>query len=102
MLALVLRVVAKKPEIEYVHYALQIVELAMISKELRAVVLNEIVRDAADVADVVPEGTNYTWVHFLKLYAETAQEFMSVQKLHTRALRQRRELESWAQAKLSK
>ena len=51
MLALVLRVVAKKPEIEYVHYALQIVELAMISKELRAVVLNEIVRDAADVAD---------------------------------------------------
>lgn len=43
--------VARKPEVEFVHYAIQIVELAaMHSKSLRTVVLNEVLRDEMELS----------------------------------------------------
>jgi hypothetical protein len=49
LLTLILKTCAKKPEIEYVHYALQIVELAMREKDLRHLVIREPLRLEADL-----------------------------------------------------
>ena len=59
--------VARKPEVEFVHYAIQIVELAaMHSKSLRTVVLNEVLRDEMELSQVEGEelaaGERFTWL----------------------------------------
>ena len=49
ILTLILKTCAKKPEVEYVHYALQIVEMSMKHKELRHLVIRESLRLETDL-----------------------------------------------------
>ena len=51
LLLLVLRTVYKTPELEYLHYALQIVNHALKVRDLRRVICSEDLRTAAEISE---------------------------------------------------
>ena len=63
-----MRVVQKTPEIEYVHYALQIVNHALKVSDLRHAICSEDLRSAADIGDTA--SAKLTYSVFLKTVVE--------------------------------
>ena len=59
LLSLVIRVVYKTPEIEYLHYTLQIVNHALKVKELRRVICSEDLRTATEITDNIDDAVVY-------------------------------------------
>lgn len=94
MLSLLLKVIYKTPEIEYLHYGLQIVNHALKVKVLRQVVCTEDLRSVAEAGDKPDEILSYPV--FLRNFVEKQAEVISIDKLHKKVVRQRKELEQWA------
>ena len=91
-----IRVVYKTPEIEYIHYALQIVNHALQVKELRRVICSEDLRSASETTDNIEDAVVYHV--FLRNTVEKQSELMSIDKLYKKVVRQRKEIEKWAAA----
>lgn len=96
LVSLVIRVVYKTPEIEYIHYALQIVNHALQVKELRRVICSEDLRSASEITDNIEDAVVYHV--FLRNTVEKQSEIMSIDKLYKKVVRQRKEIEKWAAA----
>lgn len=96
LLGLLLKVIVKTPEIEYLHYGLQIVNHALKVKLLRQVVCTEDLRSGATAGEKPDEPLSYPV--FLRNYVEKQAEVISIDKLHKKVVRQRKELEQWALA----
>lgn len=92
-----MKVLYKTPEIEYLHYVIQIVNHSIMIKELRAAVLTEPMKPV-DEGSEEEKASPLTYAVFLKNTVEKTGEVVSISKLHTKVVRQRRELESWAVA----
>ena len=95
---LILKVFYKMPEIEYLHYVLQIVNHAIMIKELRTAILTEPVKVSLDESEE-EKANPFTYAVFLKNNIEKTNEVLAISRLHQKVIRQRRELESWASAK---
>ena len=100
LLLLILKVLYKTPEIEYLHYVIQIVNHAIMIKDLRAVMITEPLKPVPlkDEAEEENKAATLTYIVFLKNTIEKTNEVISISKLHQKVVRQRRELESWASA----
>jgi len=96
LLTLIIRVAYKTPEIEYLHYTLVIVNHALKVKELRQVICFEDLRSAAEIRDNSDDALVYHV--FLRNTVEKQAEVMSIEKLQKKVVRQRKEIEQWAQA----
>ena len=72
MLSLILRTVSKTPELEYLHYTVSIVNHCLRVKELRTVLLNDVLK---------PNSEKYTYVSLLRLNIEKQTEVISIPKL---------------------
>ncbi len=97
LLTLVLKVVYKTPEIEYLHYALQIINHALKVHDLRRLICSENLRSDNAVGED-GEVLVVTYHTFLKSTVEKQAEVISIDKLSKKVIRQRREIESWASA----
>ena len=98
LLVLIMKVFYKTQEIEYLHYVLQIVNHAIMIKELRTAILTESLKPPT--GDSAEEKANpYTYAMLLKNQTEKTNEVLAISRLHQKVIRQRRELESWASAK---
>ena len=95
-----MKVLYKTPEIEYLHYVIQIVNHAIMIKDLRAVMLTDPLKPPPmkDEEGEENKSSPETYVVFLKNTIEKTNEVISISKLHQKVVRQRRELESWANA----
>ena len=100
LLLLILKILYKTPEIEYLHYVIQIVNHAIMIKDLRAVMITEPLKPVPlkDEAEEENKAATLTYIVFLKNTIEKTNEVISISKLHQKVVRQRRELESWASA----
>ena len=95
MLILVMRTVYKTPEIEYLHYTLQVVNHALKVHELRRAICTEDLRSANEINETNNE---VPYQVFLKNTVEKQAEVISIEKLHKKVVRQRKEIESWSMA----
>ena len=86
LLLLVLRTVYKTPEIEYVHYVLQIVNQALKVSELRKVICSEDLRVGAEIGTSDLTGP-VTYHLFLKNTVEKQAEVVSIDKLFKKVVR---------------
>ena len=100
LLLLILKVLYKNPEIEYLHYVIQIVNHALMIKDLRAVMITEPLKPESmkDEAEEENKSPPLTYIVFLKNTIEKTNEVISISKLHQKVVRQRLEIESWASA----
>lgn len=97
VLLLVLRTVYKTPELEYLHYALQIVNHALKVHALRRTICSKDLRMANEISD--SSDASATYYHtFLRQSVEKQAEVISIDKLHKKVVRQRKEIEQWASA----
>ena len=76
----------KTPEIEYLHYVIQIINHAIIIKDLRAVVVTEPIKPIEDDEDENKQSP-FTYIDFLKNHIEKTNEVISISKLHQRVVR---------------
>ena len=100
LLLLILKILYKTPEIEYLHYVIQIVNHAIMIKDLRAVMITEPLKPESmkDETEEENKSPPLTYTLFLKNTIEKTNEVISISKLHQKVVRQRRELESWSSA----
>lgn len=102
LLALVMKTVASHNKIEYIHFTIQIVHHALSFKELRNVIIAEILpkQKSGFAADEPLEADEkpYTYSYHLKAVVEKLPEVMALPKLLKRVERQRKEIESWEKA----
>lgn len=100
LVVLVMKTVQKSPEVEFLHFATQIINHAIGDKELRAVVIQEPLKtmDQIQPTDEVEVGKVFNYASLLKSTIEKMPEVVSIRKLHQRVVRQRKELEFWAAA----
>ena len=61
LLVLVMKTVYKSPEVEFLHFSTQIINMAIAHKDLRDVILTEVLKQN-DQSDEHP----YNYAHFLK------------------------------------
>ncbi len=87
----------KTPEIEYLHYALQIINHALKVHDLRRLICSENLKSDGAVGED-GEVLVVTYHTFLKNTVEKQAEVISIDKLSKKVIRQRREIESWASA----
>ena len=81
LLLLIMKILYKTPEIEYLHYVIQIVNHAIMIKDLRAVTIKEPLKpidEDGEEQDKAP----LTYVVFLKNHIEKNNEVISINKLH--------------------
>ena len=86
LLILVMRVVYKTPEIEYLHYALQVVNHALKVHGLRRTICTEDLRTAAEIGDTKEDAT-IPYQTFLKNTVEKQAEVISIDKLFRKVVR---------------
>ena len=89
LLVLILKTIAKQPEIEFVACGVDIVNLVILDKELRSQVLETVLREEGE--------EKITYLTFLK-GIEQKQEIISISELHKKIQRQVKELEMWTKA----
>ena len=92
LLTLVMRVVYKTPEIEYLHYALQVINHALKVHTLRRTICTDDLRSGAEITDSNTDAT-IPFQTFLKNTVEKQAEVISIDKLHRKVVRQRKEIE---------
>ena len=92
LLILVMRVVYKTPEIEYLHYTLQVVNHALKVHALRRTICTEDLRSAGEIGDT-KEDVPIPYQSFLKNTVEKQAEVISIDKLYRKVVRQRKEIE---------
>ena len=96
LLQLVLRTVYKTPELEYLHYTLQIVNHALKVHKLRRTLCTEDLRLPSESSE---HEANAVFFHnFLRGTVEKQAEVISIDKLHKKVVRQRKEIEQWVPA----
>ena len=95
LLSLLMKVVYKTPEIEYLHYTLQILNHALKVHALRRTVCQDELRTAAEISDH-SEASRVTFSVFLKTRVEKQSEVKSIDKLFRKVVRCRKEIEQWA------
>ena len=78
----------QEPQIEFVHYGLELVSVCLQNKDLRTLVLDK----------PLPGMNEGTYVDFLKSL-ETHDQFRSIKRLAQKITRQRKELEMWAKSR---
>ena len=92
--------VAKQPEnpqIEFVHYALEIVNICILNKELRDFVLTHEIPSLVRL-HAKKEDQEKNWVEYLRML-ETNDQIKSIKKMHQKVKRMRKELEFWQKSK---
>ena len=92
LLSLILRTISKSCELEYMHYVVSIANHCIRTKELREVLLNDILTPPPTTG---PQQPPETYIDFLKDHVEKQAEVVSIPKLFQRVVRQRKELEQW-------
>ena len=92
-----MRLTFKTPEIEYLHYTLQIVNHALKVADLRRVICSDDLRSANEI-NTPDTASPITYHVFLKNMVEKQAEVVSIDKLHKKVIRQRKEIEQWAAA----
>ena len=85
MLLLILRTLYKTPEIEYLHYTIQIVNHAILHKELRTVLHTDVLDPSKDSKE--DKQAPLTYVIYLKNNIEKTNEVISITKLHQKVVR---------------
>lgn len=84
LLILVMKTVMKSPEVEFLHFTTQILNIAIPHKELRNVILSEVLKtdDQLLPGEEVEQGKHYNYACFLKYHVEKLPEVVSIRKLH--------------------
>ena len=87
LVVLVMKTIQKKPEIEYIHYALQIIRFALAVPSLRHIIVSEDLTNGGTLkADQIREQANsdecVTYSVFLRVTVEKMAEIISIKKLH--------------------
>jgi len=81
----VLRTVYKTPELEYLHYSLQIVNHALKVHKLRRTLCSEDLRLSSEIND--HEANTIFFHNFLRNTVEKQAEVISIDKLHKKVVR---------------
>ena len=85
LIVLIMRVIYKTPEIEYLHYTLQIINHALKVRDLRKSICTEDLRSAAEMA--ANEEATVTYPQFLRITVEKQSEVISIDKLFKKIVR---------------
>ena len=85
LLILIMKVVYKTPEIEYLHYTLQIINHALKVHDLRRAIVSEDLRTAAEIVNHEDEIVPFQ--DFLRNTVEKQTEVISIEKLHRKVVR---------------
>ena len=99
IVSLIMKTLVKTPEIEFIHYGLQILSHALADKDLRQTIFEE---DLKKPNAETGEAEKLTYSVFLKNTVEKMPEIVSIQKLHKKVERQRKEIECWQKAATNK
>ena len=96
-----MKTVQKKPEIEFVHYAIQILGFALSVPKLRLAIVGEDLANGGQASpkEIMEQSKNdelITYAVFLRTVVEKMAEIISISKLNSKVIRQRKEIEMWS------
>ena len=81
-----MKVLSKTPEIEYIHYVIQIVNHSIMIKELRGAAITEPLKPVSE--DSEEEKANpFTYIVLLKNQIEKTNEVLAISRLHQKVVR---------------
>ena len=96
-----MKTLQKKPEIEFVHYAVQIIGYALRVPKLRLAIVSEDLTQGGQISHEAiinqSKSDDYmTYAVFLRTTVEKMAEIISIAKLNSKVVRQRKEIEMWS------
>ena len=86
LLVLIMKIFYKTPEIEYLHYVIQIVNHAIMFKDLRKAVLSEPLKPINEGSEE-EKANPLTYTVFLKNVIEKTSEVLAINRLHAKVVR---------------